>query len=258
MFQPEECRERRRRVNRRTFQPCVREPDAAARTFPVAKAARAHYRWSMDSLDALTDPTPEGARSSPAARRNAAAILAVLKAHLPARGRVLEAAAGTGEHAVAFARALPGLDWTPSDPSDEALASIAAWRDAAGVANLAAPLRLDMVDETTWPGTPVDAVFCANMVHISPWAATEGLMRLAGRVLVRPGGLLALYGPFLQAEVETAPSNLAFDADLKARDPAWGLRAAEAVAEAAEAEGLVLTLVKPMPANNLTLLFRAV
>ncbi len=211
----------------------------------------------MQTLDPQTR-TPQGALASPATARNTAPILEVLKAHLPARGRVLEAASGAGEHAVAFAAALPGLEWTPSDPSAEARASIAAWADAAGLPNLRPPLALDMLDEAGWPKGPVEAVVCINMVHISPWAATEGLMRLAGRILRRPGGLLALYGPYREAGIELAPSNAAFDESLKARDPAWGLREREAVTAAAKAEGLAFTLRLEMPANNLMLLFRAV
>ena len=211
----------------------------------------------MQTLDPQTR-TPQGALASPATARNTAPILAVLKAHLPGRGRVLEVASGAGEHAAAFARALPGLEWTPSDPSPEARASIAAWAETAALPNLRPPLALDMLDEAGWPEGPVEAVVCINMVHISPWAATEGLMRLAGRALRRPGGLLALYGPYREAEVELAPSNAAFDASLKARNPAWGLRDRSDVEAAAKAEGLAFTLRAEMPANNLMLLFRTV
>lgn len=211
----------------------------------------------MHTLDPQTR-TPQGALASPATARNTAPILEVLKAHLPARGRVLEIASGAGEHALAFAGSLPGLEWTPSDPSPEARTSIVAWADAAGLPNLRPPLALDVLDEAGWPEGPVEAVVCINMVHISPWAATEGLMRLAGRVLRRPGGLLVLYGPYREADVELAASNAAFDESLKARDPAWGLREREAVTAAAKAEGLAFTLRCEMPANNLMLLFRAV
>lgn len=211
----------------------------------------------MQTLDPQTR-RPDGALASPATARNTGPILEVLKAHLPAQGRVLEIASGAGEHAVAFAGALPGLEWTPSDPSPEAQASIAAWTGTAGLPNLRAPLALDVRDEASWPGGTVEVVVCINMIHISPWAATEGLMRLAGRVLRRPGGLLVLYGPYREAGVELAPSNAAFDESLKARDPAWGLREREAVAAAAKAEGLAFTLRVEMPANNLMLLFRAI
>jgi hypothetical protein len=210
----------------------------------------------MQTMDPVR-PTPEGALASPATARNTQPILDVLKAHMPARGRVLEIASGAGEHALAFASALPGLEWTPSDPSPEARASIAAWA-AQGPANLKPALALDMTDEVTWPADPVDAVVCINMIHISPWAATAGLMRLAGMLLRRPGGLLALYGPYLEAGVELAGSNAGFDASLRSRNPDWGLRDRDEVAAAAKAEGLALTLRVEMPANNLMLLFRAV
>lgn len=210
----------------------------------------------MQTMDPMT-ATPEGALASPAAARNREPILRVLTAHLPARGRVVEVAAGSGEHAVAFAGALPGLEWTPSDPSAEARASIAVWAGAAGLPNLRPPLALDVLDEASWPQGPFAAVLCVNMIHISPWAATEGLMRLAGRVLP-VGGLLATYGPYLEAEVPLAASNAAFDESLKARDPAWGLRDRDEVAAAAKAEGLALTWRVEMPANNLMLLFRRV
>ena len=198
------------------------------------------------------------ARESPAAARNAGPILSVLRSHLPARGRVLEIAAGTGQHALAFAQALPDIDWTPSDPDASARASIDAWRATAAPPNLNPPLSLDASDPSTWPSGPFDALVCINMVHISPWTATEGLMAGAASVLASPGGLLILYGPYLEAEVETAPTNLAFDADLKRRDPAWGLRDRDAVAALARTKGLVLTRRVVMPANNLTLLFRRV
>lgn len=210
----------------------------------------------MQTMDTIAAP-PEGALASPAVARNTGPILEVLRAHMPARGRVLEIAAGSGEHAVAFAGALPGLEWTPSDPSAEARASIAAWAEAAGLPNLKPPLALDVLDEAGWPEGPFAALVCINMIHISPWAATEGLMTLAGRVLP-VGGLLILYGPYREAEISLAPSNAAFDESLKARDPAWGLRDREAVAAAARAGGLALTRRVEMPAENLMLLFRRV
>jgi len=208
----------------------------------------------MDTLTAL----PDGALASPASVRNAEPILKLLRAHLPKSGRVLEIAAGSGQHAVTFSSALPGLTWTPSDPSPDARASIAAWAASAGSSNLQPPLALDCMDEASWPEGPFDAVLCINMIHISPWAATEGLMRLAERVLPRPGGLLYLYGAYREAEVPLAPSNEAFDASLKARDPAWGLRDRDQVVALAKSHGLALTLRTEMPANNISLLFRRV
>jgi len=168
---------------------------------------------------------------------------------------VLEIAAGAGEHAVYNARAFPGLRWRPTDADPEALASIEAWRAASGLGNLLAPLRLDAADPAAWPVEAADAVVAINMVHISPWAATEGLTTGAARVLPR-GGLLYLYGPYLEAGVETAPSNLAFDESLRRRNPAWGLRRLETVTELAASRGLVLAERIPMPANNLSLVFR--
>ena len=211
----------------------------------------------MNSLDSIT-VLPDGALTSPAARRNAEAILRVLRAHLPACGSVLEIASGSGEHAAAFAAALPDLDWTPSDPSDQARNSIATWSRQLALLNLKPPVAIDASDLATWPTDTFDTLYCANMTHISPWSATEGLMDLAGRVLRRPGGLLALYGPYREADVPLAASNAAFDASLKARNVDWGLRDREMVEALARSHGLAATLRVQMPANNLILLFRAV
>lgn len=211
----------------------------------------------MQTMDTITT-LPDGAAASPAVARNTVPILEVLRTHLPASGRVLEVAAGSGEHAMAFARALPGLSWTPSDPSVEARTSIAAWAGTAALPNLSAPLALDVLDPATWPTETVQAVVCINMIHISPWSATLGLTRLASQRLIQPGGLLVLYGPFREIDVPLAPSNAAFDDSLKARNPNWGLRDLDAVVEAARAEGLRLTQRREMPANNLMLLFRRV
>ncbi|WP_292083305.1 MULTISPECIES: DUF938 domain-containing protein [unclassified Brevundimonas] len=206
----------------------------------------------MDTLTAL----PDGALASPASVRNAEPILKLLRAHLPKSGRVLEIAAGSGQHALTFSNALPGLEWTPSDPSPDARASIAAWAAQAGAPNLQTPLALDCMDQTSWPEGQFEAVLCINMIHISPWAATEGLMKLAERALPRPGGLLYLYGAYREAEIPLTPSNEAFDANLKARDPAWGLRDRDEVVALARSHGLTLTLRTEMPANNISLLFR--
>ncbi len=178
----------------------------------------------------------------------------VLRPRLPAQGLVLEIASGTGEHAVYFANALPALRWQPTDADAEARESIEAWRAANGLPNLLAPLPLDAAAPDTWPVARADAIVCINMVHISPWAATLGLMRGAGQALP-PGGRLFLYGPYLEADVETAPSNLAFDESLKARNPEWGLRTREAVAAVAARHGLTLEARVAMPANNLVLVF---
>ncbi len=178
----------------------------------------------------------------------------MLREALPKQGLVLEIASGTGEHAVHFARQFPNIVWQPSDPDPEALSSIEAWRQEAGDANLLQPFQLDVSAEA-WPLGRADAIVCINMVHISPWAAAEGLMRGAGQVL-GSGGLLYLYGPYRQAGVETAPSNEAFDFSLKSRNPEWGLRYLEDVAAEAALHGFALEKVVPMPANNLSVLFR--
>ncbi len=202
----------------------------------------------------MNDPQASLRLTAPAAARNAAPILGVLRTALPAHGTVLEIASGTGQHAVHFAAALPGLDWQPSDADPRARASIAAWREHAGLANLRAPLDLDVCNEP-WPIDAVDAVVCINMIHIAPWEATIALMKGAG-ARVAPGGALVLYGPYRRDGAHTAPSNDAFDADLRARDAAWGVRDLEAVEALARAEGFVCEAVVPMPANNFTVVFR--
>lgn len=198
-------------------------------------------------------PAVAGKRHAPATQRNRDAIVAVLRDALPSSGLVLEVASGSGEHAVHFAGAFPDLDWQPSDPDPAALASIAAWRAEADLPNLRPPIRLDAAGD--WPVGQADAILCINMVHIAPWEATLGLLKGAGAALP-PGGLVYLYGPYTRAGMDTAPSNLSFDASLKARDSRWGLRAVEDVIAAAEAEGLIFGRLIEMPANNLSLLFR--
>lgn len=195
-------------------------------------------------------------RHAPATLRNRDAIAAVLADWLPPAGTVLEVASGSGEHVVHFAAAFPHLRWQPSDPDPAALASIAAWSAEASLANVAPPLRIDAA-AADWPLYRADAMLCINMVHISPWAATLGLFAGAARLL--PGGApLILYGPYVEADVPTADSNRAFDADLRARDPAWGLRDMAAVKAAAAEAGLAFAERRAMPANNLMLLFRRV
>lgn len=193
-------------------------------------------------------------RHAPATQRNRDPIAAILAEELPERGIVLEVASGSGEHAVFFAGLFPGLAWQPTDPDRDALASIAAWREEAGLANLAAPLLLD-ASSSDWPVDAVDAMLCVNMIHISPWDATEGLFAGAGRLLPT-GAPLVIYGPFLEAGVDAAPSNLAFDAGLRSRDPAWGLRDLAQVDALAAREGLSRTRRVAMPANNLALVYR--
>ena len=188
---------------------------------------------------------------SPAAERNQGPILEVLQRLLPARGVALEIASGTGQHAAYFSAALAGWRWQPTDAEARSLASIAAW--CAGLGNVVAPIQLDVL-AAHWAGAPeqVDAIFCANLLHISPWATCAALMQGAARHLA-PQGLLLLYGPYLVDGEPVAAGNLAFDADLRARDPAWGLRRLADVIAQAEAAGLRLRERVPMPANNLLL-----
>ncbi|PVE23623.1 SAM-dependent methyltransferase [Microvirga sp. KLBC 81] len=195
-----------------------------------------------------------GALKSPSVARNRDPILAVLRRFLPQAGTVLEIASGTGEHAAYFAAALPRLTWQPTDQDERALNSIAAHRGDPGLSNLLAPLRLDAA-APDWSVERADAIVAINMVHISPWRATQGLMAGAGRVLP-PGGVLYLYGAYKENGAHTAPSNEAFDADLKRRNPEWGVRDLEQVVDLASTHGLELVERIPMPANNLSLVFR--
>ncbi|TVQ08493.1 MAG: DUF938 domain-containing protein [Leptolyngbya sp. DLM2.Bin27] len=229
---------------------------------------------------------PDARRYAPATERNREPILAVLQRVLPPTGTVLEISSGTGEHAVFFAPRLAPRQWLPSDLNPEARHSIAAWREAAPADNLHPPLALDAAapvwpvetqpsetqpSETQpsdaqpsgdlplaldWQRHPITALVNINMIHISPWAACLGLMAGAGRILP-PGGVLYLYGPYKQGGQHTAPSNAAFDASLQAQNPHWGVRDLETVVAAAEAEGLTLVETTVMPANNLSVVFRA-
>jgi SAM-dependent methyltransferase len=170
---------------------------------------------------------------------------------LPHQGLMLEVASGTGQHAAHLAALLPGWQWQPTDADPGALASISAWCE--GLANVRTPLLLD-VTAPAWPGVPdgVDAAFCANMIHISPWAACGGLLHGAARHL-SPSGVLVLYGPYFEEGVAAAPSNLVFDASLRERNPAWGIRRLPEVLAVARAAGLQLRERVAMPANNLLL-----
>ncbi|QJQ33290.1 DUF938 domain-containing protein [Sphingomonas lacunae] len=195
-------------------------------------------------------------RHAPATLRNREPILAVLRDHLPASGTVLEIASGSGEHAVWFADQLPDLVWQPSDPDPAALASINAWRSDVMHGSVLPPLLLDAsAPAADWPLNGADAILCCNMTHIAPWQATVGLMAGAGRLL-SAGAPLILYGPFLEAGIETAPSNLEFDQSLKARNPEWGLRQTQDVDRLARANGLDRAARLAMPANNIVLLYR--
>ncbi|HYC65626.1 MAG TPA: DUF938 domain-containing protein [Reyranellaceae bacterium] len=193
-------------------------------------------------------------RKAAAASRNRTAILDVLKDHLPARGLVLEVASGSGTHVTHFAQALPALTFQPSDSEDAERASIDAWIAELRLPNVRPALVLDAAS-ATWPVERADAVICINMIHIAPWSAAEGLVRGAGRILPA-GGILYLYGPYRRQGTHTAPSNEVFDGDLRRRNPAWGVRNIEAVAELAGAAGFGGPVVVPMPSNNFSLVFR--
>ena len=194
-------------------------------------------------------------RHAPATARNSLPIAEVLERELPESGLVLELASGTGEHAVYMSQRFPRLRWQPSDADAGALASVDAYAAEAGLENLLPTLAIDAAS-ADWPIDRADALVCINMVHISPWEASEGLFAGAARLL-GSGAPLVLYGPFLEPDVETAASNMDFDASLKARDPRWGLRSTEAMDSLAAAHGLTRTARSAMPANNLILVYRS-
>lgn len=197
--------------------------------------------------------------NSPAAERNKQPILDILRKVLPAQGKALEIASGTGQHAAWFAAALPGWTWQPTDADEGALPAIAAWTLQAGLANVRPPLLLDVM-APQWPtqgppfAEPFDAIYCANMLHIAPWPACAALMQGCARHLA-PGGVLVTYGPYLEDRVPTAPSNVAFDQSLRVINPAWGIRRLEDVAREAQRAGLTLREQHQMPANNQLLVF---
>lgn len=188
----------------------------------------------------------------PATRRNREPILTVLREVLPESGTVLEIASGSGQHVAHFAAALPNLSWQPSDRDPKLLASIAAWSEA--LSNVCDPIVLDVIS-SHWPIARCDAVVCANMIHIAPWQACVGMFDGVARTLVGEGPL-CLYGPFKRGGIHTAPSNEAFDASLRERDPDWGVRDLDDVAKVANDRGFALDRVIAMPANNLTVVFR--
>ena len=197
-------------------------------------------------------------RDSPSVARNKDAILGVLRQVLPERGTVLEIASGSGQHAIAFAPEFPDVVWQPSDVDPDALASINAWRDEAGCANLREPIRLDVMDDDWGLDGElgrVDAIVCINMVHISPWAACEALLAGAACVL-RERAPLYLYGAYFRQDRPTAPSNTDFDHSLRARNPQWGVRWLEHVVATARGSGLDFDFVLDMPNNNYSVVFR--
>ena len=205
---------------------------------------------------------PDGRLDAPAFHRNHQAIWAVLQPFLAGKsGDVVEAGSGTGQHVADFARRSPEITWWPSDFNEQHLKSIAAWRAHAGLANIRSPLRIDLSDpawcsqmhDGSGPGELL-AVFCANVIHIAPWRVAEGLFAGAARYL-RGDGRLFLYGPFKRDGKHTAPSNAAFDASLRDRDPEWGVRDIADLEKLAAGAGLVLIEIAEMPANNLVLVF---
>jgi SAM-dependent methyltransferase len=191
-------------------------------------------------------------RSAPSAERNKGPILEVLRRVLPEHGTVLEIASGTGQHTAHFAQSLPALEFQPTEADGEMLPSIAAWCE--GLANVRAPFVFD-IGKLPWPVERADAILCINMIHIAPWQATLDLMKGAAQTL-GVGGVLVLYGPYRRFGAHTAPSNEAFDSDLRSRNPEWGIRDLEKVAEVASGHGLSLEEAVAMPANNFTVVFR--
>jgi hypothetical protein len=202
-------------------------------------------------------PAEADKRFAPATERNRDPITRVLADILPQRGRVLEIASGSGEHIVHFARAFPDLRWQPSDPEPAALRSISAWMAERGGDNIDRPVQLDAARLGDADIGPVDAILCINMVHISPWEATVGLFT-AGAKLLSQGAPLILYGPYTREGHPTAPSNLAFDQSLRARNGEWGIRKLEDVTHLAESVGFSLDAIHEMPANNITVVHRRV
>ena len=193
--------------------------------------------------------------TAPAAERNKEPILAVLQEYLPKTGTVLEVASGTGQHAAYFAPRLAPLKWLPSEADKAQLASIKAWRADLACESLLAPIELDVLT-TPVPleSIPVSAIVNINMLHIAPWACCSALFARAATLLPSEGTVV-LYGPFRRGGQHTAPTNAQFDAQLRARDPAWGVRDFEAVSETAEQHNFGCTAVIDMPANNLSLVF---
>ncbi len=199
-------------------------------------------------------PMSDGRYASPSTERNRGPILEVLERLLPEQGLVLEIASGTGEHVVHFARARPALAWQPSDPDPEHLKSIRAWVAHEGLTNVREPIDFD-VQRRPWPVDRADAVLCINMIHVAPWPATRDLFEGARDVLAT-NGLLFLYGPYRRYGAHTSPGNAAFDVQLRATDPAWGLRDMEDVVATGERAGFALVETVAMPANNFSLAFR--
>lgn len=202
----------------------------------------------------IAETLTDGRWFAPAAERNQGPILDVLKRELPPTGLILEIASGTGQHITHFAKNLPHLSWQPSDRDPACRRSISRWVAFEKVTNVSDPIALD-VRERPWAIAAANAILCINMVHVAPWAATSALFAGAQQVLAR-SSLLYLYGPYRREGHPTAPSNIRFDAELRAHDPEWGLRHVEAIERVANQAGFGLAEVVAMPANNLSLIFR--
>jgi len=205
-------------------------------------------------LKAIGQQLDDGRWFTGSVERNADPILAELRRVLPEAGLVLEIASGTGQHVIHFANALPRLTWQPSDADAAFRRSVEAWIAKEAPANVRMPVDLDVL-RLPWPVTQADAVLCINMIHVSPWAATQALLD-GTKSILRTGGVLFLYGPYRRFGRHTAPSNAAFDEQLRASDPEWGLRDLEAVAELARAAGFHLSDVVDRPSNNFSVVFR--
>jgi hypothetical protein len=210
-------------------------------------------RKAADLRNEELDVSPDKLPVSPSAERNKGPVADVLKRILPDHGTVLEISSGTGQHVVHFAREMPHLTWQPSERDELSLQSIKQWMAAEALENIPPPLRLD-VTELPWQVGPAAAVVCLNMIHIAPWSAAEGLIRGAETVLGQ-GGILFLYGPYLRSGVQTSPSNVAFDSELRSRNPEWGLRNVEDVTRCAVLHGFGQPEIREMPANNLSVIF---
>lgn len=231
---------------------------ASIKSSPLAVAVFALQRRRCSRLflpPAAFRPTPAAMRlSAPAAERNRGPILDVLRRELPSSGVVLEIASGTGTHVVFFARGLPDLQFQPTDPSEESIASIAAWSRDEPSPNLLPPRRLDVLDDD-WGILRADAIVCINMIHIAPWQATTALFRGAARVLAPPAPLV-LYGPFKFSGAFLADSNALFDTSLRGRNEAWGVRDLDDVTRVAEEHGFLRKSIVDMPAQNHVVVFQ--
>ncbi|MEP3420334.1 MAG: DUF938 domain-containing protein [Erythrobacter sp.] len=195
-------------------------------------------------------------KHAPATLRNREVIAQALAEELPQDGLVLEVASGSGEHAVFFAGRFPMMTWQPSDPDGEAVASIRAYRTEFSGTNLRPPMVLDASMPDHWNAEAVDAIVCINMTHISPWAASAGLFKGAAQILSGKNLPLILYGPYFEHGIEPAPSNIAFDEGLRARNSEWGIRNLADMDALAHANGLTRTARREMPANNVLLVYR--